>query len=82
MLTGTAGREKRRPVALQLLVALAVLPGLVQRCSGAREGPSITTPKLLKLQQEQAVRDAEWKPVRMPRLAASSDGSPASRSCG
>eukprot|EP01043_Picozoa_sp_COSAG02_P014310 COSAG02_NODE_588_length_19902_cov_115.928900_13_plen_80_part_00 len=45
-------------------LALAVLAGLLQHCSGMREGASVVTPKLLKLKEQQAEKDAEWKPVR------------------
>ena len=58
------GCRRPRPAALMLLAPLAVLAGLMQQCSGVREGSSVETPKLQKLQEEQAKRDAEWKPVR------------------
>ena len=58
------------PCAKRLLLAqlvLAVLAVLLQIGSGVREGPSVVTPKLLKLKEQQAERDAEWKPVRESR---------------
>jgi hypothetical protein len=56
--------------AKRLLLAqlvLAVLAGLLQLGSGVREGSSVVTPKLLKLKEQQAEQDAEWKPVREMR---------------
>lgn len=46
-----------------MLASLVVL-GLVQLCSGIREGASIVTEKVKTLQQQEAERLAEWKPVR------------------
>jgi hypothetical protein len=51
----------------RLLLAAALLAGLAT-CSAVREQGSVVTPKLLKLQEEQAKLDAQWKPVR-PRAA-------------
>lgn len=53
---------RRRPAAALMLASLVVL-GLVQLCSGIREGASIVTEKVKTLQQQEAERLAEWKPM-------------------
>jgi hypothetical protein len=61
---------RRRPAAALMLASLVVL-GLVQLCSGIREGASIVTEKVKTLQQQEAERLAEWKPVRDMRCCFS-----------
>ena len=54
---------------MRLTAAAALALASLAVCGAVREGASKQSPKLLKLQEEQAKKDAEWKPVsRRPPL--------------